>query len=264
MKIKIDIKTLIAVSLTLTFFVLAANSSAATIEFRQDALITVDGSSIGLTYTGMHDAELVESDANANYDLGSGGNQTNNPELRIDADLDNNGATNDAHHALMFFDNIFGNGPGQVAFGSTINSATLFFDIDNTGSDIELYELTTGFDEGSVTWNSIGGGLNATNLLNFGTPATTINGGGNFTNLDVTATVAAWAAGTRVNLGWGFLPTGNDAVDIDASELNPSFMSNRPMLTIDFTTPAPVPLPPSAALFLSALGFVYARQRKGA
>lgn len=237
---------------------LSLSAPAATIQFRQDTSILLDGADTGVTYTGTHDAELREANPNSNYDAGSGGN-----ELVIDG---NTGGGNEAQ-AVLRFDDIFGNGAHQIQAGSIINSATLFFDIDDTGHDITLHDLTADFgNESTVTWNSFGGGIQTSgpgaNAL--ATPTANIDGGGNFTFLDVTASVVAWAAGTRANLGWGFLPTGNNRVDIDASELG--FAPNRPMLTIDFTTvpPAAVPLPPSAVLMLSAIGFAYGVRRKSA
>ena len=142
-----------------------------------------------------------------------------------------------------------------------VNSATLFIDIDNTGADLELYELSSDFgSESSVTWDSFGGGV--TPGVNAGAaPVATINGIGNKVTVDITSSVASWAAGAN-NFGWALISTGNNGVDVDASE-NIDF-ADRPQLFIGFTAPlapAVVPLPPSVLLALPALAFL-ARTRR--
>ncbi len=230
------------------------NVLATTIDFRDGQLITVDGTSIGLTYNSTHDAELRESAATSNFDLGTG---SSDPEFTVDL-LDGGAEA----QVVMRFDNIFGSGPGQVALGSVINSATLFIDIDNVGADLELYELTADFGlESTVTWDSFGGGVTAG--VNAGaTPVSIINGGGNKVTIDITSTVASWSAGAQ-NFGWAFIATGTNGVDFDASE-NSDF-ADRPMIFIDFTAPpaaAVVPLPPSLALALPAFAFLACTRRR--
>ena len=70
------------------------------------------------------------SDQNSNFDTGTGGG-AGDAEFTVDA-VDGGGQA----QVVMRFDNIFGSGPGQIAYGSTINSASLFIDIDNTGADL--------------------------------------------------------------------------------------------------------------------------------
>ena len=105
---------------------------------------------------------------------------------------------------VLRFDNIFGAGPLNLPLGSVINSATLFIDIDNTGADLELYELSSDFgSESSVTWDSFGGGV--TPGVNAGAaPVATINGLGNKVTVDITSSVASWAAGAN-NFGWALI-----------------------------------------------------------
>ena len=230
------------------------NVAATTIDFRDGQLIRVDGASIGLTYNGTHDAELRESAATGNFNLGTG---AADPEFTVDL-LDGGGEA----QVVMRFDNIFGSGLGQVAFGSVINSATLFIDIDDVGSNLQLYKLTADFGlESIVTWNSFGGGVTAG--VNAGaTPVAVINGGGDKVTIDITSSVASWSAGAQ-NFGWAFLATGTNGVDFDASE-NSDF-ADRPMLFIDFTAPvapAVVPLPPSLALALPAFAFLACTRRR--
>ncbi|MFT4562309.1 MAG: hypothetical protein ACI9BW_002053, partial [Gammaproteobacteria bacterium] len=84
---------------------------------------------------------------------------------------------------------------------------------------------------------------------------------GNKVTIDITSSVAAWAAGAT-NYGWAFIATGSNGVDFDASE-NSDF-ADRPQLFVNFTTPAPavVPLPPSAVLALPALAFLLRARRR--
>ena len=80
----------------------------------------------------------------------------------------------------------------------------LFIDIDHTGADLELYELSSDFgSESSVTWDSFGGGV--TPGVNAGAaPVATINGLGNKVTVDITSSVASWAAGAN-NFGWALI-----------------------------------------------------------
>ena len=240
--------------------VASVSANAATLEFRGGQNILLDSVDTGEVYNGVHDAELRSANSGTNFNTGTGGgNSTTNFELRIDGNSGGGIA-----QAVMRFDNIFGNGPNQIAYGSIINSATLFFDIDNRGDDILLVDLLDSFgSESTVTWDSVGGGVRTTgvNANALSTPTATINGQGNFTTVSVQSSLEAWSLGTRQNHGWAFLPTGNDGVDIDASELN--FPSNAPLLTVDFTTvpPAAVPLPSSVAMLLPAIGFVFGVRR---
>ncbi|MFT4563353.1 MAG: hypothetical protein ACI9BW_003107, partial [Gammaproteobacteria bacterium] len=187
----------------------SAGLSATTLEFRDGVDILLDGASTGVIYNGTHDAELRESAPNNNFDNGTG---SSDPEFTADL-IDGGGEA----QVVLRFDDIFGASRTNVPFGSIINSATLFIDIDDNGSNLELYELTSDFGtESSVTWLSFGGGVtpgaNAQSSL-----TTTINGGGNKVTIDITSSVAAWAAGAT-NYGWAFIATGSNGVDFDASE----------------------------------------------
>lgn len=230
---------------------------AATIEFRDGINILENGVDSGILYSGTHDAELRSnaSDINSNFDTGTGGGASD-AEFTVDG-ADSGGQA----QVVMRFDNIFGNGPGQITYGSTIISASLFIDIDNTGADLSIFNLTSDFGaESTVTWNSFGGGIIPGSNAQASSIAT-VNGSGNKVNIDITSTVSSWANGTLGNFGFGFISTGTNGVDFDSSE-NTDF-ADRPMLTINYT-PAPVPLPPSVFMVLPALAFlVRSRTRKG-
>ena len=245
MNIKYLIQSISVIAVTFT----VTSGMAAMIEFRDGTNIIQDGLDSGIAYNGTHDAELRSnaSDQNSNFDTGTGGG-AGDAEFTVDA-VDGGGQA----QVVMRFDNIFGSGPGQIAYGSTIISASLFIDIDNTGADLSIYNLTSDFGaETSVSWNSFGGGIVPGTNAEL-TPVATANGNGNKLNIDLTASVASWSAGTLGNFGIGFISTGSNGVDFDSSE-NTDF-ADRPMLTVNYT-PAPVPLPPSLLLSLPALGFL--------
>ncbi|MCP4036235.1 MAG: DNRLRE domain-containing protein, partial [bacterium] len=159
----------------------------------------------------------------SNYDLGTG---STNPEFTVD--LDDPGGSGNEVQVVVRFASIFGEASWQIPPGLQIDDASLFIDIDNTGSDLALYEMTTGFGaETSVTWNSVGGGVDAaTQTTN---SPISIPGDGNNVFVDVTATMQAWSDGTT-NHGWAFRSTGIDGVDFDASEN--SDPADRPALTV--------------------------------
>lgn len=193
----------------------------------QDEEVELNGSGTGQFYTGTHDAELREETPDGNFDFGTG---SSDPEFTCDGSDPGN---LDAQVVMRF-----GDLSSYIPDGSTITSATLYIDIDNTGNDLELYQLAGGFswDEATATWNNFGSA--ASDGVNTGSETVggpiLIDGGGNKVFIDVTATVQSWFAGAPNN-GWAFIPTGNDGVDFDASEN--SDPADRPSLSITFTAP---------------------------
>lgn len=175
-------------------------------------LVRIDGVPTATSYADMEDAELREASPGANFDTGTG--DPANPEFTID--LDDPGGSGFEAQVVLRFGSIFGAAPWQIPPDSEIDSASLFFDIDDTGNDLHLYELTTGFgSETSVTWSSVGGGIDpASQTTNL---PTTVPGNGDKVFIDVTQSVQDWSDGTA-NHGWALLSTGPGGVDLDASE----------------------------------------------
>ncbi len=69
-------------------------------------------------------------------------------------------------HGLIHFDNIFGNGAGQIPLGSIINSATLTVDVANTSSDgaqIRLHRMLVTWPE-TATWNAMTNGIHTNDV----------------------------------------------------------------------------------------------------
>jgi len=153
--------------------------------------------------------------------------------------------------AILLFDNIFGNGPGQVPVGSTINSATvrLVSRSDSIGhgtihksfwSPMKIAVANYGDNDGPAdvgeadyryrAQNQTGWGNANTGSTGpirnedfFGTGVTTqinYNSGPdlaiNFTSAGLTAIVQSWASGTTPNLGFHISPHGgSNDLDLD-------------------------------------------------
>ncbi len=179
-------------------------------------------------YFGTEDNELRESDpATA---------QGNNSSISVD--LDNGGGVS---QGVIQFDSIFGNGPGQIPWGSTINSANLtvyVFDTSDSGATITMHEMLVGWDESS-TWNSLVGGvqLNDAEARSSVDSALTV---AEFTGLQtfygLKSTVQSWSDG-GANNGWVIVSDDTDGWDFYSSEY--ATVARRPILTIDYTAPQP-------------------------
>ncbi len=172
-------------------------------------------------YENAQDAFLDESDP---------GNNFNEDEIEVDL------GTGSDVHAVTRFDDIIGAAVGQIPEGATILSASLELFITNTTDDVvNVHTLTTDFDETTVTWDSIGGGLQVG--VNANEPFTSfLADAGGFLSVDVTASVQEWVDGTNTNLGWGFTPTGTNGVDWASSEVGEA--AGRPRLFVAYLLPS--------------------------
>ncbi len=140
----------------------------------------------------------------------------------------------DERQILLRFDNIIGNGAGQIPAGATINSATLTVNITNpsaTGASLHRMLQTWAATNHWNTWvsgiqaNGVEAASTAdvSSLYNGSTPA--------LFNIDVTTSVAAWAAGAS-NFGWAWLNNGDDSWQFDSAEGATS--TNRPKLSVTY------------------------------
>jgi hypothetical protein len=105
-------------------------------------------------YTGPKDLQLRQNAAGTPSPIGSdpGG-------LLVDWADNNN-----AQHVLLRFDNIFGDGPGQIPLGSKVLSARLEITVGNPGDGGPLHRMLRSWNENTETWNSLVGGLDADGL----------------------------------------------------------------------------------------------------
>lgn len=154
----------------------------------------------------IQDAE-IHSQATADTPLGSA--------TTISVDNDDAGIA----QALLRFNNLIGSAATQVPPGAIILEATLTLNQTDPGESAKMYRMLTNWDQATVTWNNIGGGLvpdgvrvaTATDAL---TPLFAANG---LVTIDVMSSVQAWANG-QSNYGWAILSTGTGGWDFSSSE----------------------------------------------
>lgn len=127
---------------------------------------------------------------------------------------------------LLVFTNMFGTGAGQIPQGSTIVSATLTIEVTNA-SDMagSVHVVNETWDESTVTW--------ATRPVASGAATAVAPYMTGSADIDVTASVAAWAANPATNYGWAFETASTDGVAASSREAS----ANRPRLTVSYVAP---------------------------
>ncbi|RZL08394.1 MAG: DUF4347 domain-containing protein, partial [Rubrivivax sp.] len=174
-------------------------------------------------YTGTQDTLLHPSSPAADY----GASTT----LTLDDDVNT--------QILIRFDNLFGNGPGQIPYGSTITSASLLVYVvtADASETVDLYQVLTNWTEAS-TWNSLSSGLSTNGVEASSSPLATIGNTGSSgaqTLSGLASIVQSWLDGGTTNNG--FMLQGVDAVwGIATSEHGTA--SYRPQLSVTYTLPA--------------------------
>jgi hypothetical protein len=182
---------------------------------------------------GQQDTVIFSLESNSNF--GTEGN--------ISADQQD---FNAVRQGLIKFDGIFGNGPGQIPYGATINSAKLNLfvqDSSNASMQMSLYRMLTNWDESTATWNTFGsiGGVQASEgessslppdavLLNSKSELLSATAG----EFDVKKSLEYWAAGGD-NFGWLVESAATNGWDFRTKE---SDLANRPVLTVTYDLPA--------------------------
>ncbi len=176
-------------------------------------------------YSGATDTWIEPANPNANH--GS------DAKLVVDGSPTSQG--------LIKFDNIFGNGPGQVPVGATILSAKLSIvtgtaTSDETLTNVALHQLQVPFTASS-TWNSLAGGITLGSEAAASPQFTLLpNVEGDYAIFDVTKSIAAFAAGQATNYGWLINPQGTDGWRPFSSD---DVLGNRPILSITYAVPEP-------------------------
>jgi len=223
----------------------AVPAHAATLSFQQGA----NG------YSGTADTTLVSSDP----DTAHGSDDF------VSIDASDGGSPN---HVLLRFDNLFGNGPGQIKSSDTIVSAKITFTVSSAGSGVNFHDQLQPWNEATITWNSAVNGIQANGVEASVLPFLSLganNGGSNIPSgvpllADVTTSLQAAQAGTVPGYGWAllpFMPNGTNGLDFQSRE---AFMlAERPLLTVEVT---PVPEPGTYALLLGGLALVGAAARR--
>lgn len=152
----------------------------------------------------------------------------------LSPDMSDGGGQN---HILIRFENIAGNGPGQIPAGSSVLAASLTFYLVNPGTPINLHRMLKDWNE-STTWNTFDD-FNLDGITPDDVEAA-IDMDGTFlapgpvpyfqkVELN-TKTVQDWLDGKSPNRGWAVLPTGSNGVDFPSSEH--ANVSQRPILTV--------------------------------
>lgn len=184
-------------------------------------------------YTGQQDTVLYSREPDVNFGT----------EGSISPDQQD---ANGVRQGLLKFENIFGDQPGQIPFGSTINSATLTVNVvndSNSAMQMSLYRMNLDWSESTATWNTFGaiGGVQASEgeasdlppdaiLFDPDTTAESATAG----IFDVTRSLEYWASGVG-NFGWLIESAATNGWDFRTKE---SAQSQRPELRVDFTAPA--------------------------
>jgi hypothetical protein len=198
----------------------------------RDASITVSNPTPGSTsvaiqegvdgYTGTQDTYVRN---------GTGTSQGNNTTISFD------GSGSSTEQGLIRFDSIFGNGPGQIPYGSTINSASLtIYAIEDGTTNPTLHRiLGLNWDESSI-WSGLGSGVQFNDVEASSSADSSVDASspGYRTFTGLASTVQAWANGAD-NLGWVIKFDGNEWI-IATSEN--STVAWRPQLNITYTAPA--------------------------
>lgn len=169
------------------------------------------------------------------------------------------------NHGLFRFIDLIGTGAGQIAPGSTIHSATLslLYVNDNKNRRVDVYQMTTDWDESS-TWNSIGGGINGGNAQY----DQTVRWGRNdpvTVSLNITDMLQSWADGDP-NYGIGFINRHRyDGLQFVSSDY-PGGTGGTPQLDVEYTAAPVVPEPltlAGVAAALTGVGFYMKNRSKG-
>jgi len=204
---------------------IAADAIAVTVGSGGSTLSFQNGSG---GYFGNEDTELKEDNPTTP--------QGNNASISVDLV---NGVGES--QGLIQFDSIFGSGPGQIPYGSTINSASLTVFVHDTSSSsatIALHRMLAAWNENS-TWNSMAGGIQLDDI-----EAAAASDGimtlaefmGPQTFYGLEAALQSWSDGATNN-GWAIASDSTNGWDFYSSEYGTA--SQRPYLTVDYTPPQP-------------------------
>ncbi len=193
-------------------------------------------------YTGTQDTNL----SGRFPDQTGGGDQYLNVDAKDGSSPDPFGPV----QALIRFDNVFGNGAGQINPNMPISTAYLQIVVTGTGSGFTLNDMLVNWDPITATWNNMGGGIQANGTEASATPITiqgvndsNANVGLGTMQIDITASLKAVKAGTLPGYGWVFLPLmPNGTLGLDFPSADITNIGQRPLLSVTVDEPATLAL----------------------
>jgi len=138
------------------------------------------------------------------------------------------GSGNDVQ-TLLRFDNLFGDGDGQIPDGITVVTATLQLQVTNPGDAMQLHRMLQDWSD-SARWRNSGAGIQA----NDDEAVSTANADSGLVSsgrlsIDVKSSLEAWVSDPAANLGWVLLSTVGDGVIFDSAE-----GTTPPRLVVEF------------------------------
>ncbi len=149
---------------------------------------------------------------------------------------------------MIRFDDLFGSGPGQVPFGSTILNAFVTFNVVSptaASANVRLFKLNHDWDQSTTTWANptftpgITNGVRPDGVEAEATPDGFVPTPGISGPVDVAVsvdTIQAWANGAAPNYGWQIINDVDDDWNFVSSEGFDA--ATRPALTIIYTPPS--------------------------
>lgn len=194
-------------------------------------------------YTGQVDAQVWQSFPDTAYPTGDSASG-----LLVDAP-----AASEASQILLKYGNLFGNGPGQIPLGSTIVSAELIVNVNNSGQGGTLHRMLTSWNDTTDTWNTFGNGSfprntsggvqqddvesRVTQESEWGTAGGGGASGATLLSIGVTRDLVAWSSG-EVNEGWVFngWPARTDGTAFSPAEAADPL--ERPRLKVTWVPPS--------------------------
>lgn len=139
-------------------------------------------------------------------------------------------------YGLLRFDDVFGDQPNQVPFGTYITRAQLYMTVQDAGSIGEFHEIhpgtesePTNFDEISTTLATFGNGYEPRDGIDYADDVVEIiEGVRGLQKMDMTPTIQKYSDGAA-NLGWIIVPTGNNGVEVISSERADELVGGDPV-----------------------------------
>ncbi|MDB6024548.1 MAG: hypothetical protein JWM68_771 [Verrucomicrobiales bacterium] len=174
-------------------------------------------------YTGENDIHLRQNSPTTAFPSGGG--------TQLFADYNTGGA---AYHVLLRFDNIFGNGAGQIPTNAVIVSADLVLHYTDSGGGSPLYRMLRTWDATSETWASMTNGVDGNDCrTNYDSQIAAGPGGSTglgTAGVSVLPDVRDWL--TNANYGWAMTGWTNKTDGTGFSSSEATTVDDRPSLRV--------------------------------